>query len=934
MRGIKVWMAFPRKIFTGTAICISLIYFGGAHQLGATTYNVSPTGSGTSELQGAIEVAGPGDTIILADGVYRAPNRNYLLDDASPPNPAGGNSLLRMGAVAYFRQSGQPGAPITVKAANSGKAILKGSVKTPHTKWTLHNSSTPHIYKITTWWPTEANYNPGIDNAINAGKAGHHIPQQVIFYNSDADANADINPTLLVQRSNPGPLFPTNYYHLALPNGSPNDLEPGEFFWQSDGSTSGGTLYARFPGNADPRVANSKIVEISVAANLIGSPSHGGGANYIVLEGLKFRHSNTLSFTYERNLAGNPGLGFCAVGGYKGVYIKDCDVSYMDNGGVAVGADSTIENTIIANNGCIGGGIQAPNTKFIRCRIFGNNYKRFSTVHHAGGLKLIGSEPTGAVIDCEFFHNYGPSFWCDTIVPKAATSLSSPVVTLRNSYIHDNYGINHNVPQRSGGATPMVPDGLGHVPAIMLELSTNVLVYNNLIERNPHGIWMAGSSRCTVTNNIFRENPVIGSTALDYTAFLSSAGYEGAYNGPKGSFENIISNNIFWNDNAKAIWGATPNGASSADGNNTIDYNVYWRSDAPVGFYGATFLKNSGIKQPLRYLSNGQWVLGFNDWQRFSAFDKNSIAPITDPFPASVDLTNSLLDFRARFPSTSNPSAPGGTVPNLTASITSGSTHPYHGFKIVQYYGQTFVGGTGIFSDSVESLKISLKGELVARFVEGAVKPGQTTDTYGQMLMDAGTNDRPGYGFDGDEDTGIYHGGQDILGIAAGGRPTVVVNLSNVTIEGVVRQQAAPNYTSPPSPPSSTPIIGLPGSQSLILSGTSTDGNTVGLSLSGSGTGRLGLEANKSYAITLTVVGRRSDRATMSLTRLFSVKWNGAGYTIIGAATFGRVDDTGTSGWTIGSSISGNELVITGTASGAGTTTRWAGKVEAIEITH
>lgn len=92
---------------------------------------------------------------------------------------------------------------------------------------------------------------------------------------------------------------------------------------------------------------------------------------------------------------------------------------------------------------------------------------------------------------------------------------------------------------------------------------------------------------------------------------------------------------------------------------------------------------------------------------------------------------------------------------------------------------------TGIFSDAIGSVGISLDGTLVAKFVQGTYTPsgGGSPVEYNALHMTSGTDDRPGYGFDGDDDTGMYRKGEDQIGFATGGLERMLIGSTGVVID-------------------------------------------------------------------------------------------------------------------------------------------------------
>jgi hypothetical protein len=98
-------------------------------------------------------------------------------------------------------------------------------------------------------------------------------------------------------------------------------------------------------------------------------------------------------------------------------------------------------------------------------------------------------------------------------------------------------------------------------------------------------------------------------------------------------------------------------------------------------------------------------------------------------------------------------------------------------------FGANGDSNTGIFQPDVDSVGISLDGTLVAKFKQGTYTPsGGSPTEYNALQMTAGTEDRPGYGFIIDEDTGMYHKAEDQIGFATGGDERVAIQNSGLLI--------------------------------------------------------------------------------------------------------------------------------------------------------
>jgi hypothetical protein len=92
-------------------------------------------------------------------------------------------------------------------------------------------------------------------------------------------------------------------------------------------------------------------------------------------------------------------------------------------------------------------------------------------------------------------------------------------------------------------------------------------------------------------------------------------------------------------------------------------------------------------------------------------------------------------------------------------------------------FGVNGDGNTGIFQDNVSSVGIAINGSLVARFDSNGF------DVNG-IAVSSGTNNQPGYGFDGDDGTGIYHPAGKTIAFATDGVERMRIENSGVTVSG------------------------------------------------------------------------------------------------------------------------------------------------------
>jgi parallel beta-helix repeat protein len=264
---------------------------------------------------------------------------------------------------------------------------------------------------------------------------------------------------------------------------------------------------------------------------------------YIHVKGLRFRHSNVSAHTQQG----------AAIELSSHSTIEQCDVQYMDFAGIGFGYlrdNGRVLDCIVNNNGSSGiNAVSARNFLVRNTKMMYNNTRNFNSNWHAGGFKAA-SNTYGTVEHSVAGYNKGPGIWFD----YAGGGMP---ITIRNNYVHDN--------------------GRGE-GAIFLEVSSNGLVYNNVVARNrARGIYISASSNSRVYNNT-----VYGTTER---AGIEVAGM------PRGSAtlkNNVIHNNIISHGtSAYDLYFAPPNGSTIAG--NRSDRNLFYRTGAIILRQGNTY---------------------------------------------------------------------------------------------------------------------------------------------------------------------------------------------------------------------------------------------------------------------------------------------------------------------------------------------------------
>lgn len=342
----------------------------------------------------------------------------------------------------------------------------------------------------------------------------------------------------------------------------------------------------------------SDAVEVSTRAQIWNARSY----PHVWLEGIGFEHSNA-SAVREQNAVQ---LGEHSV-------ITNCIVQWTDLDGLGLPSHAVAAGCWLHQNGRLGG-VSLDHALFTNCLVTGNNCRQFLT-DHAGGIKISSkaTDMSGTTIArCEFAANHGPAIWIDSCVAAFEP------MGVKNNYIHDNLPV-----ARRGH-----PCGGQQAVGLMLEVSSNILVFNNLIVNNPgSGIFVSGSSGCQLYHNT-----VVTPRLADFPGVC--AGHKGfvplllltrvaqcATNAAAGGFmllggleRNTLLNNLFVSASDPAtglspVAVMTPNGCPrtptdcacvkvgrgvqpsrrghhGASSGNRLDYNIYFSGspDSPRGF--------------------------------------------------------------------------------------------------------------------------------------------------------------------------------------------------------------------------------------------------------------------------------------------------------------------------------------------------------------
>ena len=176
---------------------------------------------------------------------------------------------------------------------------------------------------------------------------------------------------LLQQIGYPNAFFVTNANQYAAIGSDASDMIPGSFFCD----TNQNVLYVWLPDSSDP---SGHIIEASVRHALLVVKT---GHRYIYIDGIRFQHTSSLSFS---NFAGSGvGLG-------ENCEIVNCRIELCDFAGVTLRSNSRITDSDVSRNGNLGitwG--ESSNVVVSGCTVMSNNVSHFQHSWHAGGMKII-----------------------------------------------------------------------------------------------------------------------------------------------------------------------------------------------------------------------------------------------------------------------------------------------------------------------------------------------------------------------------------------------------------------------------------------------------------------------------------------------------------------------------------------------------------------
>lgn len=458
-------------------------------------------------------------------GTLEKPYKTVLMGLSSAR--AGDTVFLREGTyrerVDLHSGAGAVGSPIRLTSYQGERANMRGSDVV--TGWENHSGS---IWKKSAW----------------------EVNSQQVFVDFDLEHKLPLKQIGM-------PAY--NYTSFYYPNPIGTDLSSmfaGSFFYDKVDKT----LYVWLPDGSDP---NQHVMEVSTRSRILFL----GGSHYSISE-IDFYHSSI----------GSQQGSSVELGSDSEIY--NCNIQYMDFTGLGLGylkSNTRAYDCDISYNG--NSGINAPGTRnfsVFGVKMYGNNYRDFNPLWHAGGFKAA-ADAYGSVESCDVAYNRGSGIWFDYC------NGGQPIV-IKDNYIHDNG------PKEA---------------AIFLEVSKNCKVFDNKIVNNERrGIYIAASDHVEAKNNTVTG--VKGYSAIEI-------------DGMPRSGATLISNTLRQNTIEKCTSGydlvITPPLTDGTISGNSSDLNSFSRDDGePVFMYDKV-------------------VKGLDEWRKISGQDMNSTSTGTKPPP-------------------------------------------------------------------------------------------------------------------------------------------------------------------------------------------------------------------------------------------------------------------------------------------------------------
>ena len=425
------------------ACCLAL--WLAATPAGAATYHVAcqaehaddnnpgSAGEPWSSISRAAKAAElqPGDTVLIHAGTYRE--------------------------HVDVEVSGAPDRPITFAAAPGERVVVKGSERIKG-RWTaLHEEKgrkEPYPNAFANVW------------RIPLGDEFYTDPRFEASYRDKSKrwvSQVFVSESLALQMIGPDRIY-HNESHLRLPvvGRGLDDIFPGSFYFDPTDQM----LYVSLSGSP-----SWYSIEVGVRGFVLTVQE----AHDLVIRGLEFRHNRQPGGQWP----------MASVGNCERVLIEDCRFYQADFCGLGVGRskDCTVRRCDLSCNGNTGLGMgQCQSCVIEDCTLTFNNYRRFHSGWHAGGMKCIPGNQGCTVRGCEVAYNIasdGIWFDCDNADIRILSNVS---------HHNDGCGIFFEI-NKGGG-----------------------IIADNLVYANRgRGIYISGSQKTWVVHNtvVFNHGGIV-----------------------------------------------------------------------------------------------------------------------------------------------------------------------------------------------------------------------------------------------------------------------------------------------------------------------------------------------------------------------------------------------------------------------------------------
>jgi hypothetical protein len=310
-----------------------------------------------------------------------------------------------------------------------------------------------------------------------------------------------------------------------------------------------------------------------------------------------------------------------------------------------------------------------------------NNYRNFYSQWHTGGFKGA-THAWGTIENCELDNNNGCGVWFDYC--HKALYLDDdgfyPII-VRNNYFHGN------------GTNSYDSDTLANMPSILIEVSHQAYVYNNIIDTFQYG----GIKLSSATDGYYVNNILMNGEAGGY--YVLDGG--GSYVSWAWVRNNVIANNILYNNDLRYEIRMQPDDGGIKYYNNICRNNLIYKNTGSIIFlYGS--IKKGGL----------------DAWQKDTPFGENSIStdPLFDDAEYHLSKNSPCVNIGYNFENV-----------DIIDKDFMGNSRKIGPFTDMGIYEELF-GGTDEYNAALLELAVSM----------GSLEPGftQTNFTYTDTLPD------------------------------------------------------------------------------------------------------------------------------------------------------------------------------------------------------